>query len=178
MLPPPKFAADPTEQKEFETALAAFRPAEQQYEKAIYELQAALQARRYQVLCEGQLLAQYIHQWVTASGLLWDLSELGAVTLDVYVEVNVGANRCGVEPGEPATPVGDIVSDPDRPRVIVADIDSGINPYHAYYYAGSEIYPDAAPSSVTQEVLDAFGVKPENVVELTPGTLSSSCEST
>lgn len=42
---------------------------------------AALQARRYQVLCEGQLLAQYIHQWVTASGLLWDLSELGAVTL-------------------------------------------------------------------------------------------------
>jgi len=24
------------------------------------------------------------------------------VTLDVYVEVNVGANRCGVEPGEPA----------------------------------------------------------------------------
>ena len=24
------------------------------------------------------------------------------VTLDVYVEVNVGANRCGVDPGEPA----------------------------------------------------------------------------
>ncbi|MEQ1437952.1 PKD domain-containing protein [Fontimonas sp. SYSU GA230001] len=65
------------------------------------------------------------------------------------------------------TPPAAIVSDPLRPRVIVADIDSGINPYHAYYYAGSEIYPNSAPSSVTQEVLDAFGVEPDNVVQLT-----------
>ena len=64
-------------------------------------------------------------------------------------------------------PVPDIVSDPTRPRVVVADLDSGINPYHSFYYGGSELYPDRHPSSVTQEVLDAFGVKPENVVSLT-----------
>ncbi len=52
-----------------------------------------------------------------------------------------------------------IPSDPDRPRVIVADIDSAINPYHDFYYQ--------RPSSVTQEVLDELGVKPENVVRLT-----------
>lgn len=64
-------------------------------------------------------------------------------------------------------PVPDIVPDPGRPRAVVAVLDSGINPYHAAYYGGSANYPDGHPSAVTQEVLDAFGVKPENVVELT-----------
>lgn len=50
-------------------------------------------------------------------------------------------------------------SDPDRPRVVVADIDSAINPYHDFYYA--------RPSVVTREVLEDLGVKPENVVQLT-----------
>ena len=59
-----------------------------------------------------------------------------------------------------------IVSDPARPRVVVAVLDSGINPYHDFYYAGSPLYP-SHPSAVTQEVLDAFGGKPENVVTLT-----------
>jgi MYXO-CTERM domain-containing protein len=66
-----------------------------------------------------------------------------------------------------ATTGGTVPSAPNTPRVIVADIDSGINPYHDFYYAGSEIYPDHAPASVTQEVLDALGVKPGNVVTLT-----------
>jgi hypothetical protein len=43
--------------------------------------------------------------------------------------------------------------------VVVADLDSGINPYHSFYYS--------RPSSVTREVLAALGVKPENVVRLT-----------
>lgn len=60
-----------------------------------------------------------------------------------------------------------IVSDPARPRAVVAVLDSGINPYHDFYYAGSPLYPNAHPSAVTQEVLDAFGVKPENIVTLT-----------
>lgn len=60
-----------------------------------------------------------------------------------------------------------IVSDPGRPRTVVAVLDSGINPYHDFYYAGSPLYPNGHPSAVTQEVLDAFGVKPENVVTLT-----------
>ena len=60
-----------------------------------------------------------------------------------------------------------IASDPSRPRAVVAVLDSGVNPYHDFYYIGSPLYPDAHPSAVTQEVLDAFGVKPENVVTLT-----------
>lgn len=52
-----------------------------------------------------------------------------------------------------------IPSDPDRPRVVVADIDSAINPYHEFYYR--------QPSSVTQEVLTDLGVKPGNIVKLT-----------
>ncbi len=72
----------------------------------------------------------------------------------------------------PGTPVGSIAdgsgcsgkevaipSDPERPRVVVADIDSSINPYHDFYYQ--------RPSSVTQEVLAELGVKPGNVVKLT-----------
>jgi hypothetical protein len=60
-----------------------------------------------------------------------------------------------------------IVSDPAGPRAVVAVLDSGINPYHDFYYAGSPLYPNGHPTAVTQEVLDAFGVKPENVVTLT-----------
>ncbi|MDP8904864.1 MAG: hypothetical protein M3N29_06030 [Chloroflexota bacterium] len=47
----------------------------------------------------------------------------------------------------------------DAPRVVVADIDSAINPYHDFYYQ--------RPSSVTKEVLEELGVKPHNVVQLT-----------
>ena len=64
-------------------------------------------------------------------------------------------------------PIPPLVSAPTRPRVVVADIDTAINPYHSFYYGGSEIYPTAHPSSVTKEVLTALGVKPENVVTLT-----------
>jgi hypothetical protein len=60
-----------------------------------------------------------------------------------------------------------IPSAPGRPRVVVADIDSAINPYHDLFYTGGELYGNGAPSSVTQEVLEAFGVPPENVVTLT-----------
>ncbi len=64
-------------------------------------------------------------------------------------------------------PIPPVVSDPARPRAVVAVLDSGINPYHDYYYVGSPLYPTEHPSAVTQDVLDAFGVKPENVVTLT-----------
>ena len=52
-------------------------------------------------------------------------------------------------------------------RVVVAVIDSAMNPYHEFYYAGSDIYPTAGPSSVTPAVLEEIGVPPENVIELT-----------
>ena len=59
------------------------------------------------------------------------------------------------------------VSTEGAPRVIVGVIDSAINPYHAFYYQGSSIYPDTTPNAVTAEVLAELGVKPENHVVLT-----------
>lgn len=53
------------------------------------------------------------------------------------------------------------------PRTVVAVIDSGINPYHAYFHAGSPIYPDAAPASVTLDVLAEFAIGADCVIELT-----------
>ena len=77
------------------------------------------------------------------------------------------------EPGETDEPVASgpaydqVPSAPGAPRVVVADIDSGINPYHSAYYRGGAIYGDNEPHAVTKEVLAALGVKPENVVKLT-----------
>ncbi|MET0622773.1 MAG: S8/S53 family peptidase [Pyrinomonadaceae bacterium] len=53
------------------------------------------------------------------------------------------------------------------PRVVVADIDSGINVYHSYFYAGGELYRTAAPSSVTPEVLAAFQIDAAHQIQLT-----------
>lgn len=53
------------------------------------------------------------------------------------------------------------------PRVVVADIDSGINVYHSFFYAGGELYQSAAPSSVTPEVLAAFQIDAAHQIELT-----------
>ncbi len=53
------------------------------------------------------------------------------------------------------------------PRVVVADIDTAFNPYHEFFYAGSVIYQDHAPSSVTPEVLAEIGVTPDRIIEVT-----------
>lgn len=55
----------------------------------------------------------------------------------------------------------------DQERVVVAVIDSAINPYHSFYYAGGEGYPNSAPNSVNDDVLKELGVPPENVFTLT-----------
>jgi hypothetical protein len=52
-------------------------------------------------------------------------------------------------------------------RVVTSIIDSGINPYHAFFNAGSDIYPGGAPSAVTPEVLGAFGIDAEHTLDLT-----------
>lgn len=70
-------------------------------------------------------------------------------------------------PGGGPGPIKDPVSDPTKARVVVAVLDSGFNPYHDLYYYGSALYPNGHPDSVTQEVLTALGVKPQNVVQLT-----------
>jgi hypothetical protein len=66
---------------------------------------------------------------------------------------------------DPTTTVGHVPSGP--PRVVVADIDSGINVYHSFFYAGGEAYKTAAPSSVTPEVLAAFRIDAAHQIELT-----------
>lgn len=53
------------------------------------------------------------------------------------------------------------------PRVVVAVVDSALNPYHEFFYAGSPIYPGTAPASVTTEVLSELGVAPADRVRLT-----------
>lgn len=54
-----------------------------------------------------------------------------------------------------------IRSAPTESRVVVAVIDSAINPYHSFYHA------PARAGAITQEVLRELGVKPENVISLT-----------
>jgi hypothetical protein len=61
----------------------------------------------------------------------------------------------------------DVPSAPGRPRVIVANIDSAINPYHDFFYQDGPLYGAVSPASVTREVLQTLGVPPENVVTLT-----------
>ena len=73
----------------------------------------------------------------------------------------------GGDGGGETPPPADVPSDPTAARVVVADLDSAINPYHDAFYAGGLYYPDSAPSAVTQEVLAELGVAPENVVRLT-----------
>ena len=75
------------------------------------------------------------------------------------------ARNASAQVQDPVNPGVRTASGP--PRVVVADIDSGINVYHSYFYAGGEGYKTAAPSSVTPEVLAAFGIDAAHQIELT-----------
>lgn len=55
------------------------------------------------------------------------------------------------------------------PRVVVAVLDSALNPYHGYFHAGSPIYQGTAPASVTSAVLEELGVATADRVQLTRG---------
>lgn len=52
-------------------------------------------------------------------------------------------------------------------RVVVAVIDSGINPYHEFFNQGGTIYKNSKPSSVTPAVLREFGIDKDNIIKLT-----------
>ncbi len=72
--------------------------------------------------------------------------------------------------GDSVLPAADLsgVAAAAAPRVVVAVIDSGINPYHAFFHAGSPIYAAGnGPTSVTLDVLEEFGIPPQCVIELT-----------
>ena len=67
----------------------------------------------------------------------------------------------------PVNPVDAQTTTNPNARVTVAVIDSAINPYHDFYHAGGEIYRNATPSSVTPEVLAAFGIDEAHQIQLT-----------
>jgi D-serine deaminase-like pyridoxal phosphate-dependent protein len=92
-------------------------------------------------------------------------------TLDVYVEVDVGAGRCGVAPGEPAASLAAHVS--AKPRLRFAGI-------HAYHGAAQHLRTaDERRNAIAQAVervaatiaaLDARGLKAEIVTGAGTGT--------
>ncbi|MGH2711043.1 MAG: S8/S53 family peptidase [Actinomycetota bacterium] len=53
------------------------------------------------------------------------------------------------------------------PRVVVAVIDSAPNPYHESLHMGGSVYGGSAPSSVTPDVLDEFGIDEDHIIEVT-----------
>jgi len=52
-------------------------------------------------------------------------------------------------------------------RVVVAVIDSAINPYHEALYAGGSLYAGSAPRAVTPAVLAEFGIDSNHILTLT-----------
>jgi hypothetical protein len=54
-----------------------------------------------------------------------------------------------------------------QPRVVVAVIDSAPNPYHEFLHQGGSLYGASAPSSVTPDVLDEFGIDESHIIEVT-----------
>ncbi|MDH5535255.1 MAG: DSD1 family PLP-dependent enzyme [Betaproteobacteria bacterium] len=93
------------------------------------------------------------------------------VTLDALVEINVGANRCGVEPGEPAVALARRISDARSLRF------AGLQAYHgsAQHMRGVEerrAAVDAAVARVraTLAGLDAAGIKCPRVTGAGTGT--------
>lgn len=52
-------------------------------------------------------------------------------------------------------------------RVVVAVVDSAVNPYHEYYSAGGSLYGTGKPSSVTPAVLKEFGIEKDHIIKLT-----------
>lgn len=84
----------------------------------------------------------------------------------------VPAARCAATIGTTAD--GTLHKAFSRPHVVVADLDSAFNPYHSFFYETqsrllkSPIYPQGSPpSSVTPEVLAAFGVDEDHILEVT-----------
>lgn len=84
----------------------------------------------------------------------------------------VAAVGCESPPLEGEALVDESAKAAGKPRVVVAVIDSGINPYHEYFHASdsrssSPIYPPgSAPTSVTLEVLEEFGIDPSHILRV------------
>ncbi|MDQ3964145.1 MAG: S8 family peptidase [Actinomycetota bacterium] len=54
-----------------------------------------------------------------------------------------------------------------EPRVVVAVVDNGINPYHEFFNTGGTLYGSAKPSSATPAVLKELGIDKKHIIRLT-----------
>jgi hypothetical protein len=54
-----------------------------------------------------------------------------------------------------------------KPRVVVAVVDSAVNPYHEFFHAGGSLYKRSAPSSVDRKVLKEFGIDKKHIIRPT-----------
>jgi D-serine deaminase-like pyridoxal phosphate-dependent protein len=97
-------------------------------------------------------------------------SEAG-VTLPVHVEINMGGNRCGVEPGPPALDLARLVA--DAPHLSFA----GLQAYHgsAQHLRGwaerqQAIQGAADKAAMTRDLLAANGIACDNITGAGTGT--------
>src|SRR5262249_18956219 len=98
-------------------------------------------------------------------------AQAAGITLDVLVEVNVGANRCGVEPGEPALALA---------RAIASQRSLRFAGIHAYHGAAQHLRtPQERSAAIAQAVtkvqhtvmlLERNGLHPETVTGAGTGT--------
>ena len=87
-------------------------------------------------------------------------------TLSLLLAALIGLAGCAGPDGSAQAPERQATEAADI-RVVVAVVDTSINLYHDFYYAGSPIYADSAPASVTPAVLAELGIPQENHLRLT-----------
>lgn len=98
-------------------------------------------------------------------------AEAGVASLPVHVEINMGGNRCGVEPGQPALDLARRIGDSRRLRF------AGLQAYHgsAQHLRGWNERRQAIASAVekaaaTRDLLSANGIACDNITGAGTGT--------
>jgi 3-hydroxy-D-aspartate aldolase len=97
--------------------------------------------------------------------------EAGVASLPVHVEINMGGNRCGVEPGEPALALARRIGDSRRLRF------AGLQAYHgsAQHLRGWDerqraIADAVEKAAITRDLLSANGIACDNITGAGTGT--------
>ena len=97
--------------------------------------------------------------------------EAGVASLPVHVEINMGGDRCGVEPGEPALALARLVEDMSHLRF------AGLQAYHgsAQHLRGwaerqQAIKAAADKAAMTRDLLAANGIACDNITGAGTGT--------
>ena len=98
-------------------------------------------------------------------------AEAGVASLPVHVEINMGGNRCGVEPGEPALDLARRIGDSRHLRF------AGLQAYHgsAQHLRGWDERQKAIAGAVekaamTRDLLSANGIQCDNITGAGTGT--------